>query len=270
MARLVSAHNACFAPHVPDEPPLTLAAFKRDVRDLHVWCSSSMIAMEGNDPVGVLIGAKRLEETLVKRIGVRPDQVRRGHGRHLLASLGAKLAILGPQRIVAEIPATRPATAAFFEACGYAREATLTDFILDASPMAPPASGSFVIPASVADLAANGLLTDALGVAWERAAATLRGREDLLEGIALASADTIEAFLLYRRAASGAGAGIAALRAPDAAAFVRLIAIVAGRTGAPLTLAKVHPDELPGSWLLEAGFRAADAYHRYAARARPG
>jgi N-acetylglutamate synthase-like GNAT family acetyltransferase len=270
MARLVSAHNACYAPHVPDEPPLTLAAFKRDVRDLHVWCSSSMIAMEGNDPVGVLIGAKRPEETLVRRIGVRPDRLRRGHGRHLLASLGAKLAILGPQRIVAEIPAARPAAAAFFEACGYAREATLTDFILDAVPRAPEAAGSFVIPAGVADLDANGLLRDTEGVAWERAAATLRGREDLLEGIALASADTIEAFLLYRHPAAGRAAGIAALRAPDAASLRRLVALVADRTGAPLTIAKVHPDEFPGSWLHEAGFRAAGVHHRYAARALPG
>ena len=270
MARLVSAHNACFAPHVPGEPPLTLAAFKRDVRDLNVWCSSSMIAMEGNDPVGVLIGAKRPDETLVQRIGVRPDVLRRGHGRHLLSSLGAKLAILGPQRIVAEIPAAWTAAAAFFEACGYVRESTLTDFVLEAAPPPPDTGGSFVIPASVADLAANDLLADPEGVAWERAAATLRGREDLLEGIALASADTLQAFLLHRRAASGAGAAIAALRAPDAAALARLVAVVAQRTGPPLTLAKVAPGEIPAPWLLEAGFRAAGAHHRYAARARPG
>ena len=270
MTRLVSAHNACFAPHVPDEPPLTLAAFKRDVRDLHVWCSSSMIAMEGSDPVGVLLGAKRPQETLVKRIGVRPDALRRGHGRHLLASLSAKLAILGPQRIVAEIPDTLPAAAAFFEACGYAREATLADFTLDAAPPEAPAGSWFVIPASVGDLAANGLLTDPEGVCWERVAATLRGREDLLEGIALASADTIAAFALYRRAAAGPGAAIAALRAPDAAAFARLVAVLAGRAGWPLTLAKVHPAEIPEAWLAAAGFRRAGAHHRYTASARPG
>src|SRR5206468_2672710 len=99
----------------------------------------------------------------------------------------------------AEIPSSWTAAAAFFEACGYARETTLTDFVLDAAPPAPAAGAWFVIPASVADLAANDLLSDTEGIAWERAAATLHGREDLLEGIALASADTIEAFLLYRR-----------------------------------------------------------------------
>jgi GNAT superfamily N-acetyltransferase len=270
MARLVSAHNACFAPRVPDEPPLTLDGFKRDVRDLSVWCSSSMIALEGSEPVGVLIGAKRPDETLVKRIGVRHDVQRRGHGRHLLASLSAKLAILGPQRIVAEIPDALPAAASFFEACGYAREAPLTDFILDAAPPAAPAGSWFVIPASVGDLGANGLLTDPEGICWERAAVTLKGREDRLEGVALASADTIAAFALYRRVADGPGAAIAALRAPDTAAFARLVAVLAGQAGWPLTLAKVHPAEMPAAWLAAAGFRPAGAHHRYAASARPG
>lgn len=271
MARLVEAHNACREPRAGGDPPLTLAAFKRDVRDLSLWCSSSMIAVEGGEPVGVLIGAKRPEETLILWIGVRPDRRRLGHGRHLLASLGAKLAILGPQRIVAEIPGSRPEAAAFFEACGYAREAALTDFVLEAAPpAATTAPGGLVIPATVADLAANGLLSDAPGVCWERAAATLRGREDLLEGVAFVAGETIAAFALYRRTPEGRGTEIAALRAPDAAAFGSVVALVAERRGPPLTLAKVCQDEWPRAWLAGAGFHAAGVHHRYAARARSG
>ena len=85
---------------------MTPAAFKRSIRDLQVWCSSCMVAFAGADPIGVLIGAKRPSGTLVHRIAVHPDHRRQGHGRHLLASLGSKLAILGPPRIVAEVPET--------------------------------------------------------------------------------------------------------------------------------------------------------------------
>jgi hypothetical protein len=127
-----------------------------------------------------------------------------------------------------------------------------------------------VIPASVGDLAANGLLTDPGDICWERAAATLKGREDLLEGVALASAESIAAFALFLRPAAGPGAAVAALRAPDAAAFARLVAVLAERAGWPLTLPKVHPGEIPAGWLAAAGFRAAGAHHRYAARALPG
>ena len=106
IALLVDALNRCWAPYFPDEPPMTPAAFKRSIRDLQVWCSSCMVAFSGSDPIGVLIGAKRPSGTLIHKIAVHPDHRRQGHGRHLLASLGSKLAILGPPRIVAEVPET--------------------------------------------------------------------------------------------------------------------------------------------------------------------
>ena len=103
---LVDALNRCWSPYFPDEPPMTPAAFKRSIRDLQVWCSSCMVAFSGSDPIGVLIGAKRPSGTLVHKIAVHPDHRRQGHGRHLLTSLGSKLAILGPPRIIAEVPET--------------------------------------------------------------------------------------------------------------------------------------------------------------------
>ena len=110
---------------------MTAATFKRSIRDLQVWCSSCMVAFSGSDPIGVLIGAKRPSGTLVHKIAVHPDHRRQGHGRHLLASLGSKLAILGPPRIIAEVPETFTAASALFDACGYVNEAVLTDFVLE-------------------------------------------------------------------------------------------------------------------------------------------
>ena len=105
---LVDALNRCWAPYFPDEPPMTAAAFKRSIRDLQVWCSSCMVAFAGSDPIGVLIGAKRPSGTLVQSIAVHPDHRRQGHGRHLLTSLSSKLAIVGPPRLVAEVPEAFP------------------------------------------------------------------------------------------------------------------------------------------------------------------
>jgi GNAT superfamily N-acetyltransferase len=131
IALLVDALNRCWAPYHPDEPPVTPAAFKRSIRDLQVWCSSYMVAFSGSDPIGVLIGAKRRSSTLVHKIAVHPDHRRQGHGRHLLASLGSKLAILGPPRIVAEVPESLVAARELFGASGYVEEARLTDYVLD-------------------------------------------------------------------------------------------------------------------------------------------
>ena len=126
---LVDALNRCWSPYFPDEPPMTPAAFKRSIRDLQVWCSSCMVAFSGSDPIGVLIGAKRPSGTLIHKIAVHPDHRRQGHGRHLLTSLGSKLAILGPPRIVAEVPETLAAACGLFSASGYVQEALLTDYV---------------------------------------------------------------------------------------------------------------------------------------------
>jgi len=82
---LVRALNRCWAPHVPGEPLMTAAAFKRSIRDLQVWCSSCMVAFADGDPIAVLIGAKRPSATLVHRIAVHPDHLR--HPSALLANI---------------------------------------------------------------------------------------------------------------------------------------------------------------------------------------
>ena len=111
---------------------MTPAAFKRTIRDLQIWCSSCMVAFSGPDPIGVLIGGKRSSGTLVHKIAVHPDHRRQGHGRHLLDSLASKLAILGPPRMIAEVPETLAATCGLFSASGYVQEARLTDYVLAA------------------------------------------------------------------------------------------------------------------------------------------
>src|SRR3954449_4688454 len=165
IALLVDALNRCWAPYFPGEPLMTPAAFKRSIRDLQVWCSSCMVAFSGSDPIGVLIGAKRPSGTLVHRIAVHPDHRRQGHGRHLLASLGSKLSILGPPRIIAEVPDTLAPVRALFTASGFVQEALLTDYVWDGNDNDALAAssandGRFVIPVTAADLAANGLLAE--------------------------------------------------------------------------------------------------------------
>src|SRR5947207_7150182 len=201
---LVDALNRCWAPYFPDELPATAASFKRSIRDLQVWCSSCMVAFSGSDPIGVLIGAKRPSGTLVHRIAVHPVHRRQGHGCHLLASLGSKLAILGPPRIVAEVPETLAPACELFSASGYVQEALLTDYVLERPALSERGDAArvqgFVIPVTVDDLAANGLLGQIdRQVCWERSVETLTARKDDIAGLAVASDERIEAYLLYAK-----------------------------------------------------------------------
>jgi GNAT superfamily N-acetyltransferase len=273
VALLVDALNRCWSPYFPGEPPVTPAAFKRSIRDLQVWCSSCMIAFSGSDPIGVLIGAKRPSGTLVHKIAVHPDHRRQGHGRHLLTSLGSKLAILGPPRMMAEVPETLAAACGLFSATGYVPEAALTDYVLQGEQgdhEVPGAAGTFVIPVTVDDLAANGLLKVHPDVCWERSAETLTARKDDIAGLAVASEERIEAGILYiERGVEGAE--VVALQSfidEGGVHLGRLLAQLRARGLGALRFPKVHPAEISEEFLKTVGFRPAGGHLLYAATAR--
>lgn len=296
IALLVNALNRCWSPYFPDEPSMTPAAFKRSIRDLQVWCSNCMVVFSGSDPIGVLIGAKRPSGTFVHKIAVHPDHRRQGHGRHMLASLGSKLAILGPPRIVAEVPETFAPACELFSASGYVQEGLLTDYVLQREENDPPAAvgmfddqdGRFVIPVTVDDLAANGLLGEAHPqLCWKRSVETLTAMKNDIAGLAVASDERIEAYLLYYMKGGvgpeGNAEGGPRPSAPtteivsfrtfieDGGARLRqlLFRLLAKGMGT-FRFPKVHPAEISEEFLETLGFRAAAAHRLYAATARPG
>jgi GNAT superfamily N-acetyltransferase len=287
---LVDALNRCWSPYFPDEPAMTPATFKRSIRDLQVWCSSCMVAFAGSDPIGVLIGAKRPSGTLVHKIAVHPDHRRQGHGRHLLASLGSKLAILGPPRMIAEVPETLAPACALFSASGYVQEGVLRDYVLqreESDLRSDDHKGGFVIPVTVDDLAANGLLGEAPPsplasagqvhqVCWERSVETLTARKDDIAGLAVASDERIEAYLLYVKrgvdppAFGPGGTEIMSLRSfieDDGARLKQLLSRLGMGT---FRFPKVDSWDISKEFLERLGFRPAGGHRLYAARARSG
>jgi GNAT superfamily N-acetyltransferase len=270
---LVDALNRCWAPYFPDEPAMTPPAFKRSIRDLQVLCSSCMVAFSGSDPIGVLISAKRQSGTLVHKIAVHPDHRRQGHGRHLLAS---KLAILGPPRIVAEVSETLVPACKLFRASGYVQEALLTDYVLmreqkDSDIGEGFVIPGFVIPVTVDDLAANGLLgEDDRQVCWKRSTETLTARKDDIAGLAVASDERIEAYLLYVKSGMEE-TEIVSLRSfidDGGARLKQLLSRLRAQGMETFRFPKVHPAEIPKKWVETLGLSPADRHLLFAATAR--
>ena len=241
-----------------------------------------MVAFSGADPIGVLIGAKRPSGTLVHTIAVHPDHRRQGHGRHLLASLGSKLAILGPPRIVAEVPESLAPACELFSASGYVQEAILTDYVLpfDSRGSAALAQGGetsehasgLVIPVTVDDLAANGLLGESdRHVCWSRSVETLTARKDDIAGVAVASDERIEAYILYVKGGTEE-TEIVSLRSlidDGGAGLMQLLARLRAQGMQALRFAKVHPAEISRELAGALGFSPAGAHVLYATTARP-
>jgi hypothetical protein len=234
-----------------------------------------MVAFSGADAIGVLIGAKRPSGTLVHKIAVHPDHRRQGHGRHLLTSLGSKLAILGPPRIVAEVPETLAPACELFRAGGYVEEAVLTDYVLERLALSERGDAArvegFVIPVTVDDLAANGLLGEAdRQVCWNRSVETLTARKDDIAGLAVASDERIEAYLLYVKRGMEEKE-ILSLRSfidDGGARLKQLLSQLRARGMETIRFAKVHPAEISKEWLETLGFSPAGGHLLYAARAR--
>jgi hypothetical protein len=127
-----------------------------------------------------------------------------------------------------------------------------------------------VIPVTVDDLAANGLLEGAPAQGcWERSVATLTARKDDIAGLAVASDERIEAYLLYEK--RGVGVEILSLRSFVEDGGARLQQLLARLLAGGLRtfwFPKVHPDEMSKEWLETLGFRPAGEHRLYATRAR--
>jgi GNAT superfamily N-acetyltransferase len=268
---LVDALNRCWLPYFPEQGLETAATFKRSIRDLQIWCSSCMVAFSGSDPIGVLIGAKRPTGTLIHKIAVHPEQLRQGHGRHLLESLGSKLAILGPPRMVAEVPESLDAACALFRACGYVEEAVLTDYVFTGGsvhatnrsarltgrthgPGTP--STSMIIPVSVDDLVANGVLGQANGP-WHRSIETLTARKDEICGFAAVVDERFEAYILYIKDEI-----VAMSMPPEGSISLDFLLWQLLPTGIHFRFPKVHPSEFSAEQLDSLGFRPAGTRYR--------
>jgi GNAT superfamily N-acetyltransferase len=260
---LVEAYNTCHGDRRRSEPPLTVEGFKRDARELGLWASSSMVAFDGDEPIAVLLGAKREDSNLIYRLAVRAGHEGRGHGRHLVDSLRRKVAILGPRRLVAEVPVAATGECRFFERCGFSAERRYRDFISAAGAAAFPAAAGLVSAVTVEELIQSGTLDPSLPRPWERSLATLLSRSREIDGVAIASDERVEAYVLHW---SRPGAcEIVALGAARSELLHPLMADLRRRAGAPARISKVAEDELPQALLVALGFRSDTEYIGYAA-----
>ncbi len=251
--------NRCCTP----EPALTVEDFKREVRQLNVWCSSCMIASEGTDPVGVLIGAKRPDSNLVYRLGVRPEFRRQGHAAHMLESLKQKLIKLGPPDIYAELPTEMTEALACFEKQGYQHVQTLIDYEL-VIPLEPisPENQTLIENPPLDELLEHFSPLDQLS--WLRSKTALQNCADSLSVHAIASMERVEACLIAKPAPLEGTHELLGLRVHDpveASFYLEiLLRSFCQPTRLPVRIPRLSPHEVSPSFLEKFGFKRHGEY----------
>ena len=192
---LVQAYNECFRPPGGAEP-VDRERFKWWIRTLELWTSSCLVATEGSQLIAVLLAAKRETESCVLAVGVHPDFRHRGHGRHIVTSLAQKLAILGPRRILAEVPADNERFRTFLGYCDYTERETLTDYTLEPPFAASTIPSQMIAEIGLDELAAAGFPDDAAELPWGRQPRSIARRQEYFASVrvlALAGVDRFEA-----------------------------------------------------------------------------
>ena len=272
---LVEAYNRCYRADRPELRSWGVDDFKERIRTLDVWTSSCMVAHAGNEPIGVLIAAKRDHANWIYRVAVHPDHRRRGHGQHLLTSLSQKMAILEPTALLAELPAHRHDLCAFFEACGYQPAAEMVDF--SAGPAASEEEGlplrALVSEASLEQLEQSNFLQQSYAPSWRRTIESQLNVQSELEALAIASEVRIEARLVYRRESQGAAELLdfdVAEAGKARALFGALLSELRHRCPGSLHIDRVCSSEPIAPLLEAAGFRPGSLHRRYVAEAKPG
>jgi hypothetical protein len=129
-----------------------------------------------------------------------------------------------------------------------------------------------VIPVTIDDLAANGLLGEAdPHVCWERSVETLTASKEDIAGLAVASDERIEAYLLLYMNGGMEQTEIVSLRSfidDGGARLKQLLSQLRARGMRTFRFPRVHPAEISKELLETLGFRSAGGHVLYAANAR--
>jgi len=259
---LVRAHNECFHPPGGVDP-VDRDGFKWWIRALELWTSSCMVATEGTRLIGVLLAAKRENESCVLAVGVHPDFRHLDHGRHMVTSLSQKLAILGPPRIRAEVPSGNERFREFLEHCDYTVRRSHTDYALEPPFVESTLPKEMVAEIDLDELAGAGFSEIATELPWGRQPRSIARRHEYFATVrvlALAGGDRFEAALVTDENDPARRKILAVHHAGDERAIAlagRLLRYYASTGRTPVVWERVHESECPAAravgWGLASG-----------------
>jgi GNAT superfamily N-acetyltransferase len=192
---IVQALNTCYDLHFPQHPAMTVAQFREEMGLISLWPSNTMVVLENNDPIAVIVGTKRPYGCWIAKLAVRSDRQRQGIGRYIVEALTRKLSIIGPRVISVDVPVDNEGTAEFFTHLGFETWGRYWSFA--GHPQAKSSEDLRQVHPVKPDVALSRYESfHAIPQCWERDAYTLQLYAGRLSGYAFWEEDNIHGYLL--------------------------------------------------------------------------
>ncbi len=196
-ARLASLLNAAYADYfLPvwlDEPRVV-----RMCQEVDVTLAHSVLAMVGDEPVGVALFSRRGERGWISGVGVLPAFRRQGIARRMVAYLQQQARLLDLRVVLLEVLSQNAAGFALYQSLGFRKGRELLALLAE-----PNVMESALLPRGVRREDPGKLLATqgsfhVVDPSWQRDMATLAWRRDELQALALWEDHRIVGYLLYQ------------------------------------------------------------------------
>jgi ribosomal protein S18 acetylase RimI-like enzyme len=196
LTMIVRAINDCYRMHYPDEPAMTAERFKEHMTLFDVRPGNCMVALERQQPVGVVVSTKRDYGVWIQALGCQPAFQRRGIATQLVEALIRKIGIQRAPLVTVDVPTTNTPALRFFEAVDFTARGRYVSY----QGLLMERTG---IPGSMEAVPAPDLLAyyapfHTAPACWERNADSLAGYGALPQGYAYYAQGTVQGYLIHR------------------------------------------------------------------------
>jgi len=193
---IIRAINACYLMHYPDEPAMTEERLKEHMTLFQVRPGNCMVALERQQPVGVVVSTKRDYGVWIQALGCQPAFQRRGIATQLIEALVRKIAIQRAPLVTVDVPTTNAPALRFFETVDFTVRGRYVSYRGFLTGMSGLPDSIEVVPPT--DLLAYYALFHTTPACWERNAESLAGYGTLPQGYAYYAQGTIQGYLIHR------------------------------------------------------------------------
>jgi GNAT superfamily N-acetyltransferase len=253
---IIRAINACYLMHYPDEPAMTAERLKEQMTLFDVRPGNCMVALERQQPVGVVVSTRRDSGVWIQALGCQPAFQRRGIASQLVEALLRKIAIQRAPLVTVDVPSTNTPALRFFEAADFTVRGRYVSYQGFVTEMIGIPDRIEAVPPL--DLLAYYAPFHTTPACWERNAASLAGYGTLPQGYAYYAQSTVQGYLIHW------GNAILDLAMAPHADAEQVGAALLGRMRtagyAHATLAKVPEGEPVGLVLARLGFTPTADY----------